>query len=358
MPALLLNIFGVIFIASSARGGFFSWLIIRQLFWIFISLSCVSVLMLIHYRLIAKYAYVIYAVCIFMLLYIHFFGSVVNGARSWIRFGPVGLQPSEFMKLALVLALAQYLRFRRNYRRIVDLAGPFIITLIPLLLILKQPDLGSALIFLPVLFLIIYAVGAKYRHLLTIILLGVISLIPIWKYGLADYQKQRIRAFTNPSEYETTYAYQLIQSKIAIGSGGLSGKGWSKGTQHKLNFLPEPHTDFIFAVIAEEWGFLGAGALILLYLFFLSMIMRLILVVRDPFARIICLGVAILFFVQVSMNMGVALGLMPTTGLTLPFVSYGGSSLLTSYLAIGLAMNAASSKYPLFIRSDFSSRDD
>ena len=356
-PVLMLNLFGIVFIASSTHEGFFSFYVNRQVMWIFIGLLGAGGAMLLNYKLIAKFGYLIYFLSLLLLIYVHFFGSVVNGARSWIRFGPVGLQPSEFMKLALVIALAKYLRFRRNYRRIVDLAGPFILTVLPLMLILKQPDLGSALVFLPVLFLIVYAVGARYRHLLAIFILGLAALVPIWKYGLADYQRQRIKAFVNPSQYRTTYAYQLIQSKIAIGSGGLTGKGWARGTQHKLNFLPEPHTDFIFAVIAEEWGFIGAGIVLLLFLLFLSMMMRLVFVVREPFARIICLGITILFFVQVCMNVGVALGLMPTTGLTLPFVSYGGSSMLTSYLAVGIVMNAASSRHPLFISGDFSSAE-
>jgi len=295
------------------------------------------------------------------------FIPVINGARRWLRIGTatryVQVQPSEFCKLAFILALAWYLRYRSNYRNFKALIGPFVLTLVPMFLILAEPDLGTALLMMPILFTMLFIAGAKLKHLLIIVLIG-LCVSPLFWYKMEPYQRTRVssvllqntwirqKARDNPAlgrilvggrfsekKWKNDWGYHLIRSKFAVASGRLTGRGWRQGPFIKYNFLPERHNDFIFAAAAHQWGFLGC--LILLGLFVIIVVCGLEIIAynTDPFGRLLGLGIVAMFCVEVIVNVSMTLGLMPITGLTLPLVSYGGSSLVVNMAAVGLLNN-------------------
>jgi len=248
------------------------------------------------------------------------------------------------MKIAVIVAYARYLPNRENHRELVGLLVPFAVVLVPILLIARQPDLGTALTILPLFAGLVFIAGARVKHLLIFFVLGVLALPCLW-FVIEPYQKERVTSFINQDtkdpELLMDQLYHLTHAKAAIGSGGLFGKGWGQGTQNRLDFLPKRNTDFIFAVICEEWGFLRAtGVLLLFFLFFWSCA-RVADATRDPPARLLVVGVIILFATQMLVNTGMAAGQFPTVGLPLPFMSYGGSSLLTSFAGLGLVVNVS-----------------
>lgn len=310
----------------------------KQLAFLTLCLATLTSLLFLPYQLIKNYAWWAYLLGILGLIAVFFLGKSAKGAARWIPLGPIRVQPSEFMKLALVLGLAKHLS-HRNLSTYKSLIPPFCLTLLPMILVLKQPDLGTSLLFLPLLFSLLYVQGAPTKHLLTIALALLLTTPIAWFTILKDYQKNRIYAFLYPEKYKHTIAYQTIQSQIAIGSGGLWGKGRKQGTQSQLNFLPERHTDFIFAVISEEWGLIGASSTLLLLLILITLLLELAAKQTDPFAKLYCTGIGVLIALQVGMNVGIATGIMPVTGLTLPFLSYGGSSSLMFWSALGIAFN-------------------
>jgi len=280
-------------------------------------------------------------------------GTVRGGARSWINLGFTMYQPSETMKTCWLLYLASYLRYRRSYRTFSGLLPPFIITGIPMALVLIQPDLGTASIYIPTLFIILYLVGAKLRHLGFIVLTLVLLCIPLWTLFLQDYQKARIYALMDPDKYALSTAYQMRHSLLAIGEGHWTGKGIGMGRVNQLNLLPEAHTDFIFSIIAEELGLIGALGLLACYLTLLFTCYRLAERTREPFGRTIVIGVGTLLTVQALINICVAIGILPTTGITLPFVSSGGSSFISSCIMIGLVLSVARHHVPVLSKDDF-----
>ncbi len=287
----------------------------------------------------------------------------------WISIGKhelPSLQPSELCKLAYILALAWYLRYRSNYRRFKALVGPFALTFIPMVLILLEPDLGTVMLMMPVLFTMLFVAGAKVKHLLLIILMAVL-VSPLMWYKMQTYQRIRISSvllqitgireaaekhewfgkllvgekFTE-KVWRTKWGYHLIRSKYAIASGGIDnglGYGFRKGPFVKYDFLDERHNDFIFAVIAQQWGFWGSLVLIGLYVVIMACALKIASNNTDPFGRLLAVGIVTMFIVEVIVNIGMTMGIMPITGLTLPFVSYGGSSLLVNMMAIGLLNN-------------------
>jgi cell division protein FtsW (lipid II flippase) len=296
------------------------------------------------------------------------FAPMTKGTYRWIKFIVAGhtlpaIQPSEFCKLAYILALAWYLRYRSNYRNFRALIGPFILTLLPMVLILLEPDLGTVMLMMPVMFAMLFMAGAKVKHLLIVVVMAIL-VSPFFWVKMQGYQRRRIssvllqsswirqKAVQHPTMgnilvgtkfseklWKSDWGYQLIRSKYAVASGGAKGYGFRQGPFVKYDFLWARHNDFIFAVIAHQWGFLGCLALLGLYVVMIGCGLKIAMHNTDPFGRLIAVGITSMFAVQIIVNVGMTVGLMPITGLTLPFVSYGGSSLLVSMAAVGLLNN-------------------
>ena len=313
--------------------------VVKQLSWMAIGLAILFVILMIDYQAIIDFGYVLYGAGLFLLLLVLVFGHTRLGAQRWFSIGGFSIQPSEFNKIVYIIMMASYLGHARA--QIVNIKGlfiPLLLTAFPFLLILLQPDLGTALILLPVLCVMLFVAGAQIKHLFALGMCGVLA-SPIFWHFLKAYQKKRLMVFLNPDVDPLGAGYTIIQSKIAIGSGGLFGKGWLSGTQNQLNFLPERHTDFIFSVIGEEWGFFGALVLVGLYFWVLKRGVAIIESTTDMYGKLIGAGVVTLLGFQIFVNISMTLGLMPVVGLPLPLISYGGSSLWATLMAIGLLLN-------------------
>ncbi len=312
---------------------------LRQLLWFGIGLAVMVPAIAIDYRTLARLAWPVYGITVVLLLLVLVAGEFGGGAQRWLGLRTLRLQPSEVMKLALLLCLASFVgRMRERIRQFPILLGALIVAALPMVLILRQPDLGTTLALVPMVAVVLYAGGAQRRHLGMLAGLG-LGLLPLGWLALQGYQKARILSFINPAGDPLGASYQLIQSRIAIGSGEWLGKGWLGGTQTQLNFLPVQHTDFIFSVFAEQWGFVGSTLLLLLYAALTIQGITIALNARDLLGSLLCIGVVTLITFQVVVNLGMTVGLMPVTGLPLPFLSYGGSSLLTFMVGIGLVLN-------------------
>jgi rod shape determining protein RodA len=335
-----LSIIGLFIIYSSIyMTSHPSDLYMRQFFWLFVSIICMAVCFKIDYHLWVEAATYIYWTSIFFLLVVLAIGNSANGARRWIRIGPISFQPTELAKFALVLMLVKFLSNKKNI--LTDIKNYFWILLIvalPLFLIIKQPDLGSALLLIPSMIILIYTGGVPIRRLIWTFLSLLVASPIIWTF-LKEYQKKRIEFFLNPQSDPLGSGYNIIQSIIAIGSGGITGKGFLKETQNRLSFIPEHHTDFIFSVIGQEWGFIGTTITIVLYFYIFRQAILIANRARDNEGSLLALGFGCMITIQVLVNLGMTVGLLPVTGLTLPFISYGGSSLVFSSLAIGILLN-------------------
>lgn len=336
--ALAIVALGLPFLRSSASAGVFN----RQLAWLAIGLFAMFMFIFVDYRFWIRWAYWLYAGSVALLVAVLFFPPI-NNARSYMRFGPVGVQPSELFKLALIVALARHLGKRENQHLVQGLVIPFLLTLGPVLLVFIQPDLGTSLTIPPILFAMLWASGARLAHLGSVVALGLASLWPLWRYGMHPYQKVRIYAFLDPERYETAAAYQMLMSLTAIGSGGISGRGLGNGVITDLDLLPEKHNDFIFGVIAEEGGIAAAGSVILLYLVLTLVGLHIGATANGRSGGLIAVGVSTLIGWQALLNVFVVTGMLPTTGVTLPLVSYGGSSLVVTFAMVGLALNVSQS---------------
>jgi rod shape determining protein RodA len=314
-------------------------IVFRQSVWIAVGVLVMAVIVHIAYQRIVSVAYILYAVSILFLIAVLFIGEARGGARRWIGLGPFNFQPSELTKITLILALASYMgRRKAEATKITFILGAFLIMGPAFALILIEPDLGTALLLIPITMMMLFIAGARVGYLLGIVGLG-IGALPVFWHFLHDYQKQRLFVFINPNIDPLGSGYTIVQSKIAIGSGGLWGKGWLSGTQNQLNFLPERHTDFIFSVVGEEWGLLGALFLILLYAVIVYRTIKIIEGTSDMCGKLVAAGLITLFSLQVIINIGMTIGFLPIVGLTLPLVSYGGSSLITTLLYLGILLN-------------------
>ncbi|MBE9547151.1 MAG: rod shape-determining protein RodA [Proteobacteria bacterium] len=341
----VLNLYSAGYSLSDFNG---SPLYMKQIYWVLIGLVFMGVCFCVDYHFIGRYAYIIYAVSIILLVLVFFYGSAVHGSQRWIVVGSFSFQPSELAKLTVILALAKYFsdnKVDRSYN-LKGLLLPFLIVLVPFLLILKQPDLGTALILAVVFLSMAVFVGIKWSSI-TLAGIGGIMLIPICWNFLRDYQKGRILALFNPERDPLGSGYHVIQSMIAVGSGGILGKGFLKGTQTQLKFLPEQQTDFVFSVFAEEWGFLGGIVLMVMFLALILWGLRIARYSRDLLGLLIALGVTMLIFGEVFINIGMVLGILPVVGLPLPFLSYGGSSMVVLMAGIGLLMNVSMRRFVL-----------
>ena len=274
-------------------------------------------------------------------------GDEVNGAQRWINFGAFQAQPSELAKVMVIVILAAYLSERKMEVRALDVAACCGLVLVPAALIYLEPDLGTMMVFVALLGAILLVGGAKVRHFVALGVLGVVAVAFVLQAGLLkDYQMERITAFLDPNPDVQDLGYNLLQSKIAIGSGGMRGKGFqSANTQTSLDFVPEQHTDFIFTAVGEQLGFMGSATLLGLMAFLLWRAIRIATLSRDMFGTLIAVGIAALWGFQVFVNIGMTMGIMPITGIPLPFISYGGSSLLTNYIAVGLLLNIHMRRY-------------
>jgi rod shape determining protein RodA len=312
---------------------------LKQLIWVVIGFFVFMFILNVGYRRILSFSYFLYAAVIILLVAVLIFGRQRLGAQRWLHLGPFNIQPSEFTKLFLIFTLAYYLG-RRHDRvlRIRNFLVPFFLTAIPAVLILKQPDLGTALVLFPILISMLFIYGIRIKYIAGFLLAGLVSLPVLWNM-LRPYQKQRLLVFIKPDMDPLGAGYTIIQSKIAVGSGRLLGKGWLSGTQNYLNFLPERHTDFIFSVVGEEWGFIGSAVLLTLYFLLISRMLRILDATENVYGRILVAGIATMLFIQVIVNIGMTIGIFPVVGITLPLISYGGSSLLTTFVGIAIVLS-------------------
>jgi rod shape determining protein RodA len=315
-------------------------LYLKQLYWFGTGLVLMVLVTLVDYQYLSRGAYLLLVVGILLLIAVFAVGRVASGARRWLMLGPLSFQPSEAVKVFLVLSFARYFTETRRDGglKFRDLLIPLLMVVIPFTLIAKQPDLGTALVLFCVACTLIFASGFPLKILLSLMGGGLIAMPIGWTF-LKDYQKVRVITLLNPDFDPLGAGYHSWQSKIAIGSGGFWGKGWLAGTQSGLNFLPEKHTDFIFAVFAEEWGFVGAAALIVLYLLLVLRGISIAYTSKDRLGSLIATGVVAILSVYILFNIGMTVGLTPVVGLPLPLLSYGGSSMLATMVAIGLLLN-------------------
>ncbi len=337
---IALGAVGVGMVYSATFGGSLADLALKQLAYLAIGFAVMLLAMAIDYHTLSELGYVFYGAALVLLLYLLFFGRAIANTRGWLELGPVNFQPAEMAKITTLLALSTFLNGRRtpglgfvNTVAILALVGT------PVLLIVLQPDLGTAITFLPLVAVAAFLGGIRIRTIAILVLIPVLALPFLWNHYLKDYQKTRVLTFVDPERDPKGAGYQVLQSKIAVGSGGLLGKGFLEGTQGQLNFLPAQHTDFIFALLAEERGFLGS--LIVLALYFV-VIYRCVVTgraARDRLGVFLAMGMVALFSCQVLINIGVVVGLLPTTGVPLPLMSYGGSSLISTMAGMGLVLN-------------------
>jgi rod shape determining protein RodA len=285
-----------------------------------------------------RFAVPAYVIGVAFLVAVALFGDVVNGARRWLHVGVTRFQPSEMMKLALPLMLAWYFHKHETSLRLRDFAIAALLLVVPLGLIARQPDLGTAALVGAAGFYVIFFAGISWRVLGSIAALGIAALFPLW-HTLHGYQRKRILTLLDPTQDPLGAGYHIIQSTIAVGSGGLSGKGWLNGTQAHLEFIPERHTDFIFAVFSEEFGLIGNVVLLILYTLLIARGLMIAANAATVFARLLASAIALMYFTYAFVNMGMVSGILPVVGVPLPFLSYGGTALLTLFIGAGILMS-------------------
>lgn len=313
----------------------------RQLVWLGISLTVFFIASQFEYRMLRKTGVVLglFGVSVGLLVLVTIVGNVVKGAQSWFSLGFASFQPTDLAKLALIFLLAKYLAKRHveiAHIRHIIVSGLY--ALVPTVLVLLQPDLGSALVLSGIWFCLVLVSGISKKHLALVLGGAFVAFIFAWVFVFAPYQKDRIKTFIDPLSDIRGSGYNVYQSQIAIGSGGIFGKGVGFGTQSRLEFLPEHQTDFIFAAFAEEWGFIGVFVVLGLFLVFLWRLLSIALTSATNFELFAVLGIIFLFLIHIVVNVGMNLGIMPVTGIPLPFMSYGGSHLLTEWIALGVVM--------------------
>ena len=344
--ALLLSIISLVEIYSSTMAQPTENFFVRQLAWVVVGIIALFIVAAIDYHLIAEHIPWLYVLAIGVLLYTLALGHTVAGSKSWIGLGPVAFQPSELIKMVVVVALARYfseLRSRR-YMTFMQIAKALVIAGVPIGLIALQPDLGTALTYLPAIAVGLFVRGVRPRVLASLVL-GFVLVLPVSWLVLKPYQKERILTFLDPERDPLGKGYQVTQSKIAIGSGGLLGKGVFNGSQNQLGFLPTRHTDFIFSVVGEELGFAGVIGTLGLLAFIIFRSIYNAVTARDNLGLFIVMGVVGIYFFHLVVNVGMVIGFMPTTGIPLPFLSYGGSSVLTAFIALGLIESVRRCRY-------------
>jgi cell division protein FtsW (lipid II flippase) len=314
----------------------------QQIVWSMLALGGMFLTTTVSYRVLCRWSYAIFAVAVLLLVTVYFLPAV-NHAHRWVRLGPIGVQPSEFAKVAFVLALARWLMYRESHRRLLGLAAPLALALIPTLLILKEPDLGTSSVFLPVMLVMLFAAGARRVDLARFVLLGLLVLPLVWTQ-MSHEQKTRVTALfeqAGPGTKTTDATYQLHQAKLLVALGATWGSaiGGQQLNDPAVYYLPEARTDFIFSVLGERFGLLGMAVVLGLFGLLVWRGQVIAANTREPFGRLLAAGLSGLFAVQVLINTGMAVGLLPVTGLSLPLMSYGGSGVVAHCLALGLLLN-------------------
>jgi rod shape determining protein RodA len=325
---------------------------IKQMFWLGISVIALFLVVFIDYIWFYRFAYPLYIAGLFLLAAVLIIGRTSMGAQRWMTVGPLSFQPSEFFKIFFIIGFSTYLVNRgRDAEGAMPTSGVFFFAVLPMLLVIKQPDLGTAILLTSLFVILSLMKGISKKIIAVVLLIGLIS-VPflghIFWEGLKDYQKNRLTAFMDPDADPAGIGYHINQSKISIGSGGIMGKGYMKGTQGPLRFLPEKHTDFIFSVFAEEWGLLGSLMLFGLYLLLFLRGLDTVVKAKDEFGKLAASGITAMFFIYFTVNIGMTLGITPVVGVPLPFMSYGGTSLLSNFIAAGLLINIRTRRYELF----------
>jgi rod shape determining protein RodA len=319
---------------------------LKQIYWFLIGFAVFLLATTFNYYVLERLAYPAYFFTVGLLILVLFAGRVMSGSQRWLSLGPISFQPSELAKIAVVLVLAKFFSERGEFKeyRLRDLWQPFILTAIPCFLILKEPDLGTSLFLALISFSMILIAKVNWKSL--VILAGASGLVaPLIWFGLKEYQQKRVLSFLRPDMDPLGAGYHINQSKIAIGSGQIWGKGYLQGTQTRLHFLPEQHTDFAFSVLAEEWGLIGSAVLLMIYLFMILWGLNIAKNSKDRFGSMIAVGIVSIVFWQVAINVGMVTGLLPVVGIPLLLFSYGGSSLITTMAAMGILMNISMRRF-------------
>lgn len=341
LAAVFLSFLGLLSIYSSSKGDFLNFY--KQLSFFILGIICLFLFARFDYRAFktnSLFILMLYFLGLILLGGLFLFGTEIRGVKSWYHFGIISFSPTEFMKLVLVIILAKFFSFRhRELYKIRHILFSALYILVPAILIYKQPDMGSVLIIVALWLGMLFVSGIKLRHFFVLILVGIIFMAFSWNFLLKDYQKERIVSLVKPDYKPLEIGWNQRQAKIAIGNGGLFGQGFKKGSQTQYGFLPEPQTDFIFSAIAEEFGFFTVLLLFAAYFYLVLQIVKTSFLAQDNFARLFCSGIAILLIFQFFINIGTNLGFLPVIGLPLYFVSYGGTSLLFIYIALGLIEN-------------------
>ena len=354
---VLLALAGAMAVGAASQGSRVDYAS-NQVRWVVVGAAVCLLTLAMPYRRIVDWRYLWYAGGIFLLLAVLVVGRGKSAGR-WIQLGGFRMQPSEIMKVILVITLAGYIRYGRSHRSFRGLARPFALTLIPVLLIMKQPDLGTALLLLPLLLVMLYVAGAQRSHLGIVLGLGLVAAVCLYFVPglMSGYQKNRVQAFLlQGSDNEVLLrnkGHHLHHSKIVVGTAGFWGQGLGDETREATQFLPERHSDFIYPVFVTSFGTVGATLYFVALLVFVGLVLRQALRVREPSGRLLCVGVATLFACQTLINLAMTVGLLPIVGMPLPFLSYGGSSLLASFAALGLVLNVGADNPVEFGRGDF-----
>jgi rod shape determining protein RodA len=353
--ALLLSVLGIMTIFSATRplpGTEQPVYYIKQIYWLLLGLAAMVAVMSIDYSWLNRASYRLYAGSVLLLVLVLLTGKTGLGARRWFSLGPLSFQPSELFKLVFLFVLSRHLSMLKGNMTLKDIFFLFFaFLLVPFLLVLKQPDLGTSAVLLALFVFLLLARGVARKAAALAVVIALIS-VPfigniVWD-ELKDYQKKRIIAFVQPDANPDGLSYHITQSKVAVGSGGLFGKGYMKGTQGPFRFLPEKHTDFVFSIFAEEWGFLGSLLILILYFTLILRGLKTAEEAKDGFGRLLALGITFMFLLYVFVNIGMTLGLMPVVGIPLPFMSYGGTAMLTNFIAVGILINIRVRRFELF----------
>lgn len=337
----LIAMFGIINVYSATMSYGTISNVVVQSFAVVLGLVLMILISRFDYEQFKNLVKPIYIFALFILIIVLFFGVTGEwGARSWIRFGSIGIQPAEFAKVCFILTFSYHLsKVQDKINKPLIILGLLVHMGVLVGLIMLEPDLGSALVFLFIFVCMMFTAKLSWKYIVPITALAIASLPFIYKYALSEYQQKRIQVFFNPDLDPLNRGYNVIQSKIAVGSGQLWGKGFLQGTQNQMGYLPTKNTDFIFSVVSEEWGFIGAVILVIALFTLIYRCLKIAQKADNSYGRYICVGVAAMFLFHVFENVGMCIGLMPVTGIPLPLISYGGTSVVTNMIAIGLVLS-------------------
>jgi rod shape determining protein RodA len=350
VTAFLISAIGVVNIYSSTHphSGAATPLYLKQVYWAVLGFGLAFLVLAFDYRTFVRFAYPFYLFCLLLLILVMIFGRSSSGSQRWLQLGFFSFQPSELTKIALILAMTRFFTEKEMPRGhgMRHLAVPFLLVGLPALFIFRQPDLGTVVLLLAIFLSVLVFVEVRFKTW-AVLGVGVAVIIPTLWHLLKDYQKNRLLTFINPDLDPLKTGYHITQSKIAVGSGTIFGKGFLHGTQSQLHFLPEQHTDFIFSVLAEEWGFLGCFILLFLLLFLISRGLKIAKTSKDRAGATLAIGITAMLFWQTFINVGMVVGILPVVGIPLPMVSYGGTALVTNLMGVAMLMNISMRRFML-----------